>query len=307
MCGTVRKTHKSRYIWICVAAACALCCLLIGLFIHSSLFRVLVLEGVLKGLQPETDANMAAVIFDTVHVQDREILSDGSDDLCRYVALYHDRVYYIAEEKPWEDEKQKTLALCSVDFSGENQRTHYVSQFTQEGIYSCPDLSGELYHKNPNLQYGSYCWDNKIILKDEMKVVEFDLETERVQEYKAEDYKLPKTDFNLSCRNGNVTLTNRHTGEEQTISFSTVADQNACAKKLMAVDGGFSASDAQLFYDYLVVENKIYLVSSAMNVFWTDMAFVFEYEPETSTALYVGCWDAGDSAGYSFTLIPAFE
>ncbi len=251
-------------------------------------------------------------IDDTKNVYLREKL-DEKYDIKEVFVIYNSRIYFVCSTHETNDfEKDKYIwNIVSMDINNTDDIEFcYSGEFGDVNDYY--SLYNLVHSGNYEDKSGFY-YDGKIILKDESRLVEYDIESEEVTEYNPEDYKYPQNDYHYTVQEDyqSILLTNSESGYEKLITIDDMADstygEDLLKLREETILGGKYLKTDRFFHNVQFIDDELYLICEALNYKGEAYALIFKYDIKNDKYEYVESCFLWDILNYKFYLIEKVE
>lgn len=212
-----------------------------------------------------------------------DVLDDKTKSLKQVFCIDNGRIYF-AYSYTVNDKTHYVLASINSDDS--ELKIIWDEVFDYMNSWECQfDYYDDYSSRN------GYYYDEKIVVTDFDKLIEYDLKTELCNETKFQNYQKPNINFKfkqndsqeylLSC-NDNVFLINN----DFLINNSETA-KKLLSKKRLNIWNGNSPTD-NFINSIKIIGDEIFVICSMQNFSGTSYAIIFEINIEQKTCHYVG-------------------
>lgn len=214
---------------------------------------------------------------------------------------------YTNSQRNENDEQMWNIANVSLDNSEMN--VLYSGDFcAQEGAdkaYIQQNVCDSVFNGYPT-DSGLY-YDGKIVLTDKVKVVEFDIETLKSQEFSASEYQYPVANVTAQIVDyQNIKFTKD--GVQKSFDTAQGTKTSEAFKKMYELEKEKIWSDKSplccLFDSIQAVEDNLYVMCCVLNCHGETHALAFEYDFETNGFKYVFNRFMGDIIGSELYIVP---
>lgn len=216
--------------------------------------------------------------------------------------------YFIIEDKPYN---MAIWSIASVAMDGTDMEVHWSGEFcnsesSDRGYMRREHNWDEEYFTMAN----GYYYNEKIVLTDHEKLVEYNMTDGTAIEYKASEYEYPEMPLIADIQDHQKICFTKG-GETRTIDLETAANNSEAFRKIKELE---SKSDwdnvpllKYLFNNVQMINDDIFIICRIINYSGETHAVVFEYDFDSNTCKYVFNHYTNDILRTYFYLVPVVE
>ncbi len=242
--------------------------------------------------------SMPYAFYGSVTLENKEYINlqdcfREDDFIYEVFVIYNSYIYYLCSgNKSHDDSRDKfTWDLVSVNMNNTDEvKICYSGEF---GDVNDNSSRYNLVHTGNYEDKSGFYYDGKIILKDESRLVEYDIESEDVTEYNPGDYKYPQNDYHYTVQEDyqSILLTNSESGYEKLITIDDMADSTYGEDLLELRQETTWNKDTlktdRFFQNVQFINGEVYLRCDVFNRGGNRYALIFKYDIERDEYIYV--------------------
>ncbi len=253
-------------------------------------------EDKLDSLKIETEKMPAYVCYDALYIDDKkiiidELLEDNSikGDFCEVFIVKDERIWFsYSQDTP---ENTEVWNIASMDIEGKEIKVHYSNEFCLN------DESDKSYFNNDNryrkeryTEANGYYYDEKIVMTDHVKLIEYDISNGRVKEFLIDEYEYPEMTFSVEIVDYQKVYFTTDS-ETKELDVTKASEKSEAFMKIKEFENEKNWSKESylkyLFDNVQVVGDNIYITCCVMNYMGEMHAVVFQYDFEQNECKYV--------------------
>ncbi len=221
------------------------------------------------------------------------------------------RIWFLYREAGEKESNAQIWNLASVTPEGTDMIIHYSNEFCASKLADREYLYRDhRYTKEHFSMVSGYYYNEKIVLTDHDKLIEYDMTNGIVKECKAEEYVYPEVSLTADIQeNQKIYFTNET--ETKIIDLEAAADSSeafAIIKELESEkDWEGSYLLKYLFDNVQVVEEDVFIVCRILNYWGETHAVVAKYDFESNTCQYAFNYFTDDVISSHLYIVPEIE
>ena len=248
------------------------------------------LEAFIEKVDSEKEETVANAFFGILYFDESELylddcINDTKHEIRQVFCINNDKIYFLCQYK---DDENIHWCILSTDLDGRNLKKHTDDVFS--GRYNVSVST-------PYQARNGYYYDEKIIITDFEKLVEFNIKSSTVTTYNYEQYQYLQYTISWDIENHQKVIF--HTSENDIIiTKESFAESNIVAKELI---GSFDkkiwsekSSLYSLFDSVQIVDNEVYLICRVLNYRGSTYAMVFHCDLDKQEYKYCLTYFTGD-------------
>ncbi len=291
--------------FLCVTLVITLFVSVIFVFAGNKVTRTFINSKDLGKFENENSFNVAWFCNSAVNYNNNksyffDILADNVLD--QVYCIKNDNIYYSYQYKK---DNQLHWCLAFTKFGDNNVNLIFDEIFDYKKVYSFNvDVSSD--YKNRN----GYYYDNKIILTDYSKLVEYDLLSTRISFYQYEEYDHPKNKIQYEISEDNLYISIKKNNDILDLDLNKFSDMNNVAKYVINNYNRKTLSKLSTFYSFFddvqIVDNKVYLICEVSNFGGHAYNLLFTIDMTSKQIKYIS-WHYSDDPGSKLYIIPVID
>ena len=218
-------------------------------------------------------------------------LFDKYHDVMQVFTIFDSRIYFLYSV--YEDYDNSKSCLFNIAYIDMNN-TKDICILYSEIFEPLPEYY--MYTEKDYSERSSFYYDGKIVVKDDSKLIEYDVKTDTVKEYDPKEYQYPQKRYQYTVNEdgSEILLKDTERGIEKLITLDDMASNQYMQQILSVKDetlpSGLSRID-HFLRNVQELNGKAYIVGSMSNPQGEEFAVLFEYDIDSSEFKYVlNCW-----------------
>lgn len=238
---------------------------------------------------------VAYAYFNTVHIDDEVINLDNVLDNENYIV---EQVFCVDKNKiyfcyRYHENKKVHWCLATVDTDGSKFNIVFDESFDFDNDTRY-DISVSKDYKNRT----GYFYDDKIIITDYAKLIEYNIKTAVCTEYKYADYNHPSMHLSWEFSDNDEDISFYKSTDKVFINKDTLSSKSDVAKKIIEKNNHniWNGDNALMcFFDSVqVVNDDVYLICRVLGYYGSTYALVFRCDLVEQEYKYAGYFFTGD-------------